>query len=60
MRCLGLTLASLARCSIELRRLASRDTQRLPCARAEMFRQKDDLADMVRVMYELAVDRFDH
>jgi hypothetical protein len=42
---------------IELRRLILRDAQRLPVCRSKMLGKKDDLADVVRVMSQLAIDR---
>src|SRR3569833_138532 len=51
-------LRTISRCHcVELLRLPFRDAQRLPCRALEVFGQKNDLPNVVRVMCDLAIDR---
>src|SRR2546421_7598463 len=45
--------------SIERRRFVARDAQGLPLCCSKMFRQKNDLADVLGVVRQLAIDRLD-
>src|ERR1051325_1649256 len=53
-------ITTLTEIFIKLRRSVAWNAQRLPLGRSEMLRQKNNLADVIRVMHKLPVDRLNN
>src|SRR5579863_8147096 len=57
---LGQSFNRLRRSGLVILGLTARDAQSLPLARAEMFGQKNNLADVAGIVCDLAIDSLEH